>query len=92
MATFAAAKQTPWLNLGSQQAGIWKITHDGTTATFRTGLHDVVFAVMVSETDSGALDMLAFNSSNGTTGNQMGSVYFDNEDDGDITYMLVIGH
>ena len=89
---FSATKRGGWMNLGSQQACVWRIVHDGSTGYFDTGLNDVLFAIMVSETDSGDLDMMCFNSNDGTKGSAMGYVYFDNEGNGDITYILVIGH
>ena len=92
MATFAATKVGPWMNFGDQQAAVWKVTCDGSTQTFHTGLNSVLFAVAVSETDAGALDLMVFNSDDGTADSSMGAIHFDAETDADVIYILVIGH
>ena len=91
MATFAAVKQKPSLNLGSIQGGIWKVTHDGTIAYFHTGLNHVMFACVVSEDSSNEIDQVVFDSNDGTAGTDAGSVWFTVETDGDITYFMVLG-
>ena len=88
---FSAVLQKPDIDFGNVKAGIWKVIHDNSTATFDTGWNHVMFATCVSETGTNGIDQVVFDSSAGTAGDSPGSVYFTAEGNTDVTYFLVLG-